>query len=52
MSSDTRDAIRKLYSRDSEEYDRVRMEDPKGRLLSEHDVWLFRRMFPPYKKLG
>lgn len=47
LSNDTRSFVREHYSKDAAEYDRVRLEDPKGRLLSDHDVWLFLKMLPP-----
>lgn len=47
MSTDTRDRIRDEYSGGGGCYDEVRLEHPRGRLLSEHDVGLFGRLLPP-----
>lgn len=46
MSTDPRDAVRQSYSKDAEGYDHTRLEDPRGLLLSTHDLWLFDQMFP------
>jgi len=46
MTSQTRDAVRQIYSKDAPAYDRERLEDRRGLLLSNHDLWLFEQMFP------
>jgi ubiquinone/menaquinone biosynthesis C-methylase UbiE len=44
--SDSRERTRELYSQDAREYDRIRLTDPRGALLSDHDVRLFHELFP------
>jgi ubiquinone/menaquinone biosynthesis C-methylase UbiE len=44
--SQTREQIKNAYSKSGAEYDQVRMENPRGLILSDHDTWLFERMFP------
>lgn len=46
MQTDTRQKIQQAYSKSGQEYDQVRMEDRRGRLLSEHDIKLFKQMLP------
>jgi ubiquinone/menaquinone biosynthesis C-methylase UbiE len=46
LATSTRDKIREDYSKSGAQYDQVRMEDPRGVILSDHDTWLFDRMFP------
>ncbi len=46
MATSTRDKIREDYSKSGEQYDHVRIETPRGLLLSEHDIKIFNRMFP------
>lgn len=50
MAIDTRDIIRQHYSSSGVDYDSVRIEDPRGRLLSEHDIRLFESMFVPSRQ--
>lgn len=50
MTTDSRDKIRQQYSAGGDKYDDVRLSDPRGALLSEHDVRLFRRIFAPGDK--
>lgn len=46
MSTDSRESIRKTYGMSGEEYDQWRLVDPRGVLLSEHDLALFRELLP------
>ncbi len=46
MSDETREAIQRQYSHGGAEYDRVRLEHPRGRWLTDYDVDLFERMLP------
>ncbi|MCC6680125.1 MAG: methyltransferase domain-containing protein [Phycisphaeraceae bacterium] len=47
MSTESRDAVRDTYSRKGDEYDAYRQQDPRGALLSNHDLALFGRLLPP-----
>lgn len=42
----TREHVRAAYANSSEEYDRIRLEDPRGALVSDHDIRLFLKLFP------
>jgi ubiquinone/menaquinone biosynthesis C-methylase UbiE len=46
MTTSTREQIKEAYAHDPQGYDRVRLEDPRGRLLSEHDRRIFEQLFP------
>lgn len=46
MHTDTRAKIREVYSRGGDQYDEVRLSDPRGHMLSEHDRAIFRTLFP------
>lgn len=46
MIVDSREKTRQAYSGDGRAYDRYRLEDPRGRLLSKHDIRLFEKMIP------
>jgi ubiquinone/menaquinone biosynthesis C-methylase UbiE len=46
MSDESREAIQRQYSHGGAEYDRVRLEQPRGRWLTDYDVDLFERMLP------
>lgn len=50
MNSDTRERVRQQYNNTGSTYDDVRLADPRGAVLSNHDVWLFNRMFAPGDK--
>ncbi|MFO0948562.1 MAG: class I SAM-dependent methyltransferase [Planctomycetota bacterium] len=41
LDSASRDLIRKAYSKSGQQYDRVRLQEPRGRLLSDHDIRIF-----------
>ncbi len=43
----TREDVQEVYAGSAAEYDRVRLEDPRGALVTEHDTRLFLRLFPP-----
>lgn len=49
---DSRERVRVAYSADSEGYDRHRLGDSRGRLLSDHDIELFRTMLPAAARDG
>lgn len=42
----TREEVRQAYSLSGARYDEVRLEEPRGRLLSAHDLGLFERLLP------
>lgn len=46
MTTATRDKVREAYASDPEGYDRIRLEDPRGRMLSEYDRALFAALLP------
>jgi ubiquinone/menaquinone biosynthesis C-methylase UbiE len=46
MTTATREKIQEAYSTDADNYDHVRLEDTKGRILSEHDQRIFSSLFP------
>lgn len=46
MPIETREKVREAYSRGGDQYDEVRMVDPRGQMLSEHDRAIFRSLFP------
>lgn len=46
MTTATRDKVREAYSGDAEGYDRIRLEEPRGRMLSEYDQALFNALLP------
>lgn len=46
MATRTREDVKRIYAEDAEGYDRVRLEDPRGQLVSNHDVRLFEQLFP------
>ena len=46
MTVESREKIRRTYGLSGEDYDRWRLVDPRGVLLSEHDVALFRDILP------
>ena len=50
MTNKTRQTIQEKYSRSAVEYDDNRLRDPRGRLLSELNICLLRRMLPVYNK--
>lgn len=44
--SRTREKVRLAYSKDSDAYDRHRLESTRGKILSQHDLRLVRGMWP------
>lgn len=46
MTTATREKIQGAYSTGADEYDQVRLEDARGRMLSEHDQRIFASLFP------
>lgn len=46
MTTATREEIQTAYSTGADEYDQVRLEDTRGRMLSEHDQRIFSGLFP------
>jgi len=46
MSERSRELVKETYSNNAESYDRVRETDPHGRLISDHDILLFKSIFP------
>jgi ubiquinone/menaquinone biosynthesis C-methylase UbiE len=46
VTSETRKEIQRQYDQHGAEYDRVRLEEPRGRWLTEYDIALFERMLP------
>jgi len=44
--SHTREKLRRAYSEDSDGYDKHRLENTRGNLLSQHDLRLFQDMWP------
>jgi ubiquinone/menaquinone biosynthesis C-methylase UbiE len=47
MTQETRERVRETYSKSGVEYDRERLTDPRGRMLSDYDVRLFHGLLPP-----
>lgn len=41
-----REEVRESYAQASSQYDSMRLENPKGRLVSEHDIKVFMSLFP------
>lgn len=46
MAIRTREDVQKIYACDPENYDRVRLMDQRGQVVSNHDVRLFEQLFP------
>ena len=46
MTTATREKIQAAYSTGAEAYDEIRIEDARGRMLSEHDLRIFAGLFP------
>ena len=46
MSTRTREEVQKIYADDPENYDKVRLVDLRGQIVSNHDVSLFEQMLP------
>jgi ubiquinone/menaquinone biosynthesis C-methylase UbiE len=46
LTKDSREEIRRTYGMSGEDYDQWRLVDPRGVLLSEYDVELFRELLP------
>jgi len=44
--ADTRERVRRAYSQPRDRYDRKRIHDPRGRILTDHDVPLFLELLP------
>jgi len=46
MTTATREKIKQAYSTGADDYDQVRLEDKRGRILSEYDQRIFSSLFP------
>ncbi len=46
MATRTREEVQKIYANDPENYDRVRLVDLRGQIVSNHDISIFEQMFP------
>jgi ubiquinone/menaquinone biosynthesis C-methylase UbiE len=46
MTIETRKAVQREYDHSGAEYDRIRLEQPRGLWLTEYDIALFERMLP------
>lgn len=46
MTTRTRKDVQEGYAGSAAEYDRIRLEDPRGALVTEHDTRLFLKLFP------
>ena len=44
---DARETVKNTYGESGVKYDDIRLRDPKGSILSQHDVRLFENIFPP-----
>lgn len=46
MTTANREIVQQMYAKDAAAYDRVRLEEDRGALLSRHDLALFEAMLP------
>lgn len=46
MANRTREDVKRIYASDADQYDKVRLLDKRGQIVSNHDVRLFEQMLP------